>query len=419
MSKRILLLGYNFYPEPTGIGKYSGEMMQWLARHGYDCQVLTTYPYYPYWQVQAPYDAHRFRFRTEALALGGGPAMQVHRVPMYVPSKPSGLKRILLDISFSVTALGKLLHLLAGPRFDYVLVVAPSFQFGLLGMLAKRWWGARFIYHVQDMQIEAARDLGLLKSPRALTTLFRLEKHIFDHADVVSSISDGMVRRIAHKAGKPVAFFPNWADTTLIHPLQNKGELKASFNFEPGDYLALYSGAIGEKQGLEAVLHAAQEFAAYPRVKFVICGSGPYEQTLRGLATQMGLANVHFLPLQPVERLNALLNAADVHLVIQKANASDLVMPSKLTNILAVGGLVIITANPESSLYELAQQHRLGLVVPAENQPALNAALHEALGGDSTAELQANARAYAERYLAVDNVMQAFVDQVLHTPVLA
>ena len=49
MQKRILLIGYNFSPEPTGIGKYSGEMIQWLGNQGYDCTVLTAYPYYPYW----------------------------------------------------------------------------------------------------------------------------------------------------------------------------------------------------------------------------------------------------------------------------------------------------------------------------------------------------------------------------------
>ena len=48
-NKKVLLISQNFTPEPTGIGKYNGEMMNWLAVNGYDCSVITTYPYYPQW----------------------------------------------------------------------------------------------------------------------------------------------------------------------------------------------------------------------------------------------------------------------------------------------------------------------------------------------------------------------------------
>lgn len=412
MKKRILLLGYNFFPEPTGIGKYNTEMMQWLAKNGYDCTVLTTYPYYPYWQVQPPYDKNKLRYSTEQLPVGATSSLLVHRVPMYVPATPSGLKRILLDVSFSITAFGRLLHLFVNKKFDYVLVVAPSFQFGLLGIMCKKIWGAKLIYHIQDMQIEAARDLKLIKSTKVINTLFKTEKYIFNNADYISSISDGMVSRITQKAQKKVVLFPNWADTTLIYPLPDKGSLKQEFGFGESDKIALYSGAIGEKQGLEAILLAAKALEAQPALRFVICGSGPYEKNLRAQAVAMQLQNITFLPLQPLERLNALLNMADVHLVIQKANASDLVMPSKLTNILAVGGLALITANAESGLYQLVTRYQMGLLVPAEDQEALNEGLRYALTHD-TSLLTANARAYAEQYLAIDGVMKRFAQEVL------
>ncbi len=412
MKKRILLIGYNFYPEPTGIGKYSGEMMPWLANQGHDCSVLTAYPYYPYWQVQPPYTDKSSWYLTEHMPVPGTGSLTVHRVPMFIPRSPSGLKRILLDMSFSVTAFAKLTQLLVMRKFDYVIVVAPSFQFGLLGVIGQKIWKAKLIYHIQDMQIEAARDLHMIRSARVINWMFRVEKYIFDHANTISSISEGMVDRIAQKAKKHVTLFPNWADVNLIHPLPDRAALKVAFGLAGTDRVVLYSGAIGEKQGLEAILYAAQHFAQQPDVKFVICGSGPYEKNLRALADSLQLHNVVFLPLQPVERLNALLNMADVHLVIQKANTSDLVMPSKLTNILSVGGLAIVTANPDSTLHKLVKKYDIGLLVQAENQTALNAGLHTALTSDMVA-ITRNARAYAEQYLAIDNVMRTFEQEVL------
>lgn len=407
MKERILLIGYNYAPEPTGIGKYSGEMMAWLATHGYECTVVTTYPYYPHWAVQKPYDQQRFWYHTEIERPAPGVAITVHRCPAYVPAKPSGLKRILLDFSFSVTAFFKIIQLLFGPKFDYIVAVAPSFQFGLLGVLYKKIRGGRLVYHIQDLQIEAARDLQMIKSKKAVDFLFSLERYIFNRSDLITSVGEGMVAKIRQKTPRPVELFPNWTDVAQFYPLANRGRLKEAFGFRATDRIALYSGAIGEKQGLEAILHAAVAFQNQPEVRFVICGSGPYKERLQALARELALPNVDFLPLQPFEKFNDFLNLADVHLVIQKANAGDLVMPSKLTTVLAVGGVALITSNPGSGMHTLVQKERMGILVEAENQAALNAGLAEAFGRDHSATA-ANARRYAEEHISINGVMKTF-----------
>jgi len=50
-KKRVLLISHNFSPELVGMGKYNGEMINWLVEQGYDCTVITTFPYYPFWKV--------------------------------------------------------------------------------------------------------------------------------------------------------------------------------------------------------------------------------------------------------------------------------------------------------------------------------------------------------------------------------
>jgi colanic acid biosynthesis glycosyl transferase WcaI len=164
---------------------------------------------------------------------------------------------------------------------------------------------------------------------------------------------------------------------------------------------------MGEKQGLEAILHAADAYRHYQALKFVICGSGPYKEQLQNLAASLQLTNVMFFPLQPFKKFNQFLNIADIHLVIQKANASDLVMPSKLTTILAVGGIALITANKGAGLHTLVKKHNIGYLVDAENQEALNAGIGKIISEDFAA-MTRNARQYAEEYLSVDNVMGSF-----------
>lgn len=405
--KRILLIGYNYSPEPTGIGKYTGEMIVWLARHGYQCTVITSYPYYPYWKVQEPYVKHRFWYKTEREKFEGGGEIKVYRCPMYVPAQPSGFKRILLDFSFSISALLLLLRLVPARKFDDVITVVPSFQFGLLGILYKRLRNARLLYHIHDMQIEAARDLRMIRSKKVINSLFQMEKLIFNQCDTITCVGEGMVRRTQTKTRKEIHHFPNWTDIRQFHPLENRNELKRDLGFLATDKIILYSGAIGEKQGLDSILYAAQALKDDKKLKFLICGSGPYKENLQQRAVSLGLGNVKFCDLQPFEKFNAFLNIADLHLVIQKASACDLVMPSKLTTILAVGGLALVTANEQSGLHKVVDKHQIGLLVEAENQQALIEGIKKAMSRNYN-HIKNNARLYAELFLSIDNIMGSF-----------
>jgi len=412
MKKRILLIGYNFNPEPTGIGKYSGEMISWLGEKGYDCSVVTTYPYYPFWKVQEPYYKNRFWYKTESQELSSGGKIKVHRCPIYVPSKPTGLRRILLDLSFLVSAALKMIQLIPGKKFDYVITVVPSFQFGLLGIFYKMLRPTKFLYHIQDMQIEAARDLKLIQSPIIIKGLFKIENLIFKHADYISTISEGMAAKIKLKANKKIYLLSNWVNVNLFKPIEDKPLLKKEFDFEATDKVVLYSGAMGEKQGLEMIIHAAKALRSEPHIKFLLCGSGPYSTKLISMTNELRLTNVQFLPLQPLAIFNRILNMADLHLVIQKSQASDLVMPSKLTTILAVGGLALVTANKNSELHNLIHAHGIGILVDADDQSSLIEGILKATRGNWEG-VTTKARKYAEDHLSIDSILHSYEKNVL------
>ena len=290
----------------------------------------------------------------------------------------------------------------------------PSFQFGLLGYFYKIFKKSKTVYHIQDMQIEAAQDLNMISSKTVIKLLYKVEQLIFRNTEVISSISEKMVSKIKEKTNKEVLLFPNWSDTKFFAPIKNKDALKIGFGFSATDKVVLYSGAIGEKQGLESIIYAAETFKQTKEVKFLICGTGPYKEKLLDLAKRLKLDNVMFFPLQPMDKFNQFLNMADVHLVIQKAKASDLVMPSKLTTILSVGGLALITANSDSGLHTLTEKYKMGILIEAENQEALNSGIKEALTSSIKNSIMKNARHYAENFLEINNVMKTFENEVLN-----
>jgi colanic acid biosynthesis glycosyl transferase WcaI len=414
-QKRILFIGGNFFPELTGIGKYSGEMIDWLAQEGFACTVITTFPYYPQWEVHQSYKNKSYWYKREQRSVADKTPVLINilRCPHYIPKTPSGLKRIFSDLSFFLSSQVILFLLMFKKKYDFIIVVSPPFILGLLGVIYKKIRGGKFLYHLQDLQIDAAKDLSMIRSNAVLNLFLYFEKIILKSADGISTISKGMADKVNHKTNKEIIHFPNWVDTKLFYPVYNKSDLKRAFGFNTNDKVILYSGAIGEKQGLETVILSARHFSDSTSVKFVICGTGPYKEKLEKLKKTLGLTNVIFMPLQPIQKLNLFLNLADIHLVIQKSSASDVVMPSKLATILAIGGKVIVTANEGTSLHNLIATENMGILIEPDNPEALNGAINYALKNEQI-DTGKSARAYAERFLLKERILANFSSSILN-----
>ena len=122
----------------------------------------------------------------------------------------------------------------------------------------------------------------------------------------------------------------------------------------------------------------------------------------KGLKISLGKAHM-----QPLEKLNDLLNMADVQLVMQKANASDLVMPSKLTGILSVGGVALVTTSKDSSLYDMVCDNNIGVVIEPESRQELTHAIEDLIHSDKE-KISRNAFRYANEFLSIEKVFSRF-----------
>jgi len=403
---KLLVYGINFAPELTGIGKYTGEMAQWLARAGHEVRVITAPPYYPAWQVSAGHSASEYRSESWE-------GVHVMRTPLWVPHQPGGLKRLLHLASF---ALSSLPVLCAQWRWkpDVVWVVEPALMCAPAAAAFASLRGARSWLHIQDYEVDAAFDLGLIKGTTLRRWVQRAERWLMQRFDRVSTISGRMVDRARAKGVDPaqVVHFPNWVDISDITPLTAPSAYRAELGLAPSAVVALYSGNMGNKQGLDILADVARLLQDEPHIQFVLGGNGSGRADLQACCA--GLRNVRFLDLQPLERLNDWLGLADVHLLPQRADAADLVMPSKLTGMLASGRAVLATALPHTELCRVVEHDAAcGVVVPPENPVAMAHALR-ALASDPTrrATLGANGRRHAEAEMSQDVILRRFETQM-------
>ena len=394
-GRRVLIVGLNYAPEPVGIGPYTQGLAEALVARGADVRVIAGKPYYPQWRTYPAFAGLDWRTGEE-----GG--VKITRCPHYVPAQPSGLKRILHLTSFALSALPHALRAALGGRGrrpELVIAVAPALLSVFTAWLAARIAGARLWIHVQDFEVEAALATGLMDDARLPARLARrVEGTFLRLGDTVSTISPQMCAKLVAKGVAPqrVIEMRNWSDARFAPDPAGAETVRGEWGLT-GKVVALYSGNIARKQGIEILVETARLLQHRQDIAFVICGEGPNRAELEKLAA--GLGNVQLHDLQPAERMGAMLTMADLHLLPQIAGAADLVLPSKLTNMLASGRPVVATTEPGTGLY--AEVDGCGTVTQPGDAAALAAAVAE-LAGDparrATLGEAARARA-AERWM--------------------
>lgn len=363
---RILVISLNYAPEFIGIAPYSTGMVEALTAAGHQVEVISGKPYYPQWRVLDGYRGFGYRRSVE----GGA---RITRCPIYVPARPSGVRRIAHHASFVAAAAAPALTAARRLRPDIVLTVAPSLLCAPLARRVAQVAGGRSWLHVQDFEVEAAIATGLLSpsSPVARAAIGFQTGAIADF-DAYSSISPQMCDKLIALGAPPkrVYEFRNFSDLDAIRPLAGPSPYRAEWGIA-ATKVALYSGNIARKQGIAIIIDVAERLRDRSDIAFVICGDGPYRAELAQAAAH--LPSVHFRPLQPFERLTDLLGLATVHLLPQLAGAADLVLPSKLTNMLASGRPVVATADTGTGLAN--EVEGCGIVVPPGDAAAMAEAI--------------------------------------------
>lgn len=404
---KILAYGLNYAPELTGIGKYSSELCEWLAERGHTVEVVTAHPYYPTWKIAEGYDNRSYQREIRK---------QVHiwHCPLHLPRRtPTGKSgRILSHASFAMSSLPKLATSAFRLKPDVLLAVTPSFLVAPAALAVSRMSGAASWLHIQDFELDAAFELGMLEGNALRRSAMSTESTILRRFDRVSTISPRMMDRLYDKgvSRDRSIEFRNWVDTDAISPADRMTDYRRQLGLSDQHIVALYSGSIAAKQGIESLAEAAARLeTAAPEIVFVFCGGGALLNHLVQLSAR--LSNVKFIDLQPNERMRELLATADIHLIPQRAQVADLMLPSKLAPILASGRPAVAMAEPGTQL--ATELEGAGIAVsPSDGQALSDAVLELARREDVRARMGERARELACQRWRRDSILCEFERQL-------
>lgn len=399
MKNNITLIGINFYPEDTAIGLYSTQMCEYLSNQGYQIDVITGFPYYPQWEIRESYK-NKSTFLQEKKD-----NITIYRYKQYVPKNPSFKNRIihLLDFTF-----GSLKNVFKIKKSDLVVCVIPFTTSVLLGLILAKLRGAKVWVHIQDFEFDAAVESGLagnqagIKS-KIFNALFWIEKKLLDKSDIVSTISYGMIEKLKTKTTTQNYFFPNWVDEDFINPSKYKQH----------DYLTtekfkiLYSGNIGAKQDWDFLLKVIENFKDSDDVEFIIVGAGAKKAWLVE-KTSAYRSIIHYDPID-YDRLPDLLCSADLHILFQKNDVIDTVMPSKLLGMMASEKPSLVTGNLNSEVAKVFETSKGGYFFDSSDLENCLQTIENLKSNDILSkEIGKNARSYIIKNYSKEEIFMKF-----------
>jgi glycosyltransferase involved in cell wall biosynthesis len=301
----------------------------------------------------------------------------------------------------------------AGPT-DVVVATSPQFLVGLSGFFASRIRGVPFVFEVRDLWPDSIAALDVLREGLVLRLLRRLEMGLYRQAALIVGVAhstrDELVRR-GIDPGK-IAIIPNGADSDVFRELEKYNGIRENLGLGR-KFVVSYVGTHGMAHGLETVLECADQLRDEPEIAFLFVGDGARKPQLMGLARERQLDNVHFVGVQPRERIPSFIATSDVSLVpLRRKPLFEKVLPSKIFEIMGCARPLILGVEGEART--AVQDADAGLCVRPEDPGALRDAILELYRDPERGEaLGRNGRRYVQHNYCRDDLADRYL-RVLH-----
>lgn len=338
--RRLLVIVNNFPPDRGGGAAVFGDLCYGLAAHGHQITVRCAYPYYPEWRDKSGRNGWRvWRYQDHGV--------EVERYGLYIPKNPSSiLPRLLHEASLLFSLLRSVPR---SRQFDAVMVFCPALSSVVVAALIRILFRKPLWLNVQDLAVEAAAGSGLLRTGWFSRLMLGVQRWLFNRADLWSSISPVMCRRIgpSRTRKQPLLLLPNWLDEDLgqeirrLHATRGRPALRRPMRL-------LYGGNIGMKQNLLALLKVLHE--SHAEFEFMIHGDGAQAATVREWVNACGDARFRFGPFLDAHGFAAAMFDADYFVITEAPNAGASFMPSKLVSGIAAGLPVLTVSDADSPL---------------------------------------------------------------------
>ena len=156
-----------------------------------------------------------------------------------------------------------------------------------------------------DVIADAAVELGILRNRSVIEISRRMARAIYNMADEIFTLGQGMVDRIARETKDPkkISILPNTIDVDELAPGPNQGVPFREAFVPDGTFAVVHAGNMGQKQDLDLLLRTARRLRDHADIHFYVFGDGAVKDDFLRKRAEWGLGNVSHFPFQEREML--------------------------------------------------------------------------------------------------------------------
>ncbi|MFH1699536.1 MAG: glycosyltransferase family 4 protein [Candidatus Zixiibacteriota bacterium] len=405
---RIRFVTLYFPPEVGAAQRRISELAKRLAGMGHEITVLTGFPNYPSGIKPNQYLGKLFMKEKKD-------GYTIIRVPHLIAPNEGFLKRILIHITFAVTAS---IYSIFMKRDDIIYVESPPLFNGFIGLASKWLRRIPFYFNVADLWPQTAIELGALKNNFIIRLAQYLERLFYNQSDKILAVTAG-IRDFVVVMGydkEKVQLITNGVDHSIFRrDIEPNPEIL--IYKKENRRLAIYAGTHGMAHALDKILKAAFNLR-HRNIDFLFVGNGAEKKSLLEHARKMNLDNVVFLDSKPQIDMPSVLRAADFAIIsLRDLPLFDSAMPSKCFEALAAGLPVMLAVKGEMA--EHIEKAKCGFVAYPENVDNISSAFSKFLdlSDDELSEMSRRGREYVVEHFSrekityrLSNLMQKTVD---------
>jgi colanic acid biosynthesis glycosyl transferase WcaI len=315
-----------------------------------------------------------------------------------------------MEATFGMGTAGLLATRLARD-WDLILYVGAQPAIAMTARWTARLLRIPYAINIQDMAAQAAADVGIVKMPGLARVLSAFERRSYRGAAGAMVLCDAFQEQLVadgYPAGQ-IRLIRSPVDVERVRPVPPDPAFRRRLGLNDSDFVLLFAGSMGLKQGLTNVVEAARLLTeTHPSVKWILVGDGEAAARLRELVQQYALERyVHFLPLQLEAMLSTMFAAADVLLLNQVSAVKDTVIPSKLLTYMAAGKPVLAAVNAMSQGAQILRQAGGGLIIDPDDPASLAAGVRRIMEDPARPEMGKRNREYAELHFDSRRIVEA------------
>lgn len=341
-KRKALVLGEAFYPEDFIIN----DLVKDWEKDGYEFEVLTRAPSYPYGKV---YEGYRNKiYQTTYFG-----TIKVHRFPVWQGYQKSTIIKILNYFSFVFWSFWVVLFI--GKRFDKVFIYQTGpLTLATAGIFLKKLYKSKVTIWTQDLWPETVYAFGFKQTKFLSFCLDLFVKWIYKNCDNILVSCEGFIDRIhRYTPDKKIDFIPNWS--LIDYKPKNKQKLPGCFNFT-------YAGNIGKVQNLDNIVLGFGQFVkSNPDVWLNIIGDGSYLKELKFIVKDKKILNVNFTGHIQLSEMSDYYEASDVLILsLKDVPLYEIMIPSKFQAYLTTQKPIFSVFKGEVS--RLIERYHIGLI---------------------------------------------------------